>query len=83
DNDSFPILRSCYDKAKRFIESARRSGGRAFVHCELGMNRSITLCLAYLVEYSRMDLNVALKQILIHRPNILTNDGFKKQLVQF
>lgn len=83
DNESFPILRGSFDKAKQFIDSARKNGGRVLVHCELGMNRSITICLAYMVDGAGMKLLEAVESILGDRPNILTNQGFRKQLVEF
>ena len=83
DNETFPILRGSYDKAKQFINSAKEKGGRVLVHCELGMNRSITICLAYMVDGGGMKLLEAVESILGDRPNILTNQGFRKQLVEF
>jgi protein-tyrosine phosphatase len=37
-----------YD-AMGFLEDARRSGGRVYVHCVQGISRSATICLAYLI----------------------------------
>lgn len=83
DNETFPILRGSYDKAKQFIDTAKKNGGRVLVHCELGMNRSIAICLAYMVDGAGMKLMETVESILDDRPNILTNQGFRRQLVEF
>ena len=83
DNPSYPVLRACFEKAKKFIDRAGDSGGRALVHCELLVNRSVTLCVAYLVDLQRITLIQAVRQIQLDRPNILTNEGFRLQLIEF
>lgn len=83
DNPSYPIIRAHYRRAKTFIDGARESGGRALVHCELGVNRSATLCVAYSMELEQMSLLRAVRQLQIDRPNILCNEGFRRQLVEF
>jgi len=50
DVPGYPILTLHYGAARRFFEEAREAGGRALIHCELGVNRSATLAVAYLVD---------------------------------
>lgn len=83
DLPDYPILTLHYGQARRFFDEAREAGGRALVHCELGVNRSATLAIAYLVDSERVTLTQAVRQVRIDRPNVLRNDGFRRQLVRF
>ena len=83
DIPEYPILMLHYGQARRFFDDAREAGGRALVHCELGVNRSTTLAVAYLVESEQVTLTQAVRQVRIDRPNVLINDGFRRQLVRF
>jgi len=83
DTQRYPLLVRHYEPTKRFIERARKGGGRTLVHCELGVNRSTALCIAYLVDTQRLTLLKALREVKYSRPNILCNEGFRRQLIQF
>ena len=83
DIPGYPILMLHYRQARSFFDEARSAGGRALVHCELGVNRSATLAVAYLVESEQVPLTQAVRQVRIERPNVLLNDGFRRQLVRF
>jgi len=83
DIPGYPILMLHYRQARSFFDEARNTGGRALVHCELGVNRSATLAVAYLVESERVPLTQAVRQVRIERPNVLLNGGFRRQLVRF
>ena len=83
DIPGYPILMLHYRQARRFFDEAREAGGRALVHCELGVNRSATLAVAYKVDSERVTLTQAVRQVRIERPNVLCNDGFRRQLVRF
>lgn len=83
DYPGYPIIRTHYRCAKTFIDEAKDSGGRALVHCELGVNRSAALCIAYSMEAEQMSLLRAVRQLQIDRPNILCNEGFRRQLIDF
>ncbi|KAL9189227.1 hypothetical protein ACHAXT_011717 [Thalassiosira profunda] len=56
------------DEVVEFIEKARREGGRALSQCWYGRNRSVTTLVAYLMKYSDMTGNDALKLIQKTRP---------------
>ena len=56
------------DQAVEFIESARKSGGRAMSHCWHGMNRSVTVLVAYLMKYESMTAEEANDLIKQTRP---------------
>lgn len=53
--------------------------GKVFVHCAMGVSRSATLVLAFLMIHENMTLVDALKTVGSHR-DICPNTGFLSQL---
>ncbi|XP_055131640.1 dual specificity protein phosphatase 13B isoform X1 [Symphalangus syndactylus] len=53
--------------------------GRVLVHCAMGVSRSATLVLAFLMIYENMTLVEAVQTVQAHR-NICPNSGFLRQL---
>ena len=82
DTVGYPILRH-YRDVRLFIDRAMRNGGRVLVHCEMGVNRSAALCIAYLMEHQDLTLIQAIREVKISRPVILLNEGFRRQLYNF
>lgn len=72
-----------FDPACEFIERARCDHKGVLVHCTMGMSRSATLVLAYLVRHSSMSLAEALVWLKQRRPVASPNPGFMAQLVAF
>ena len=72
-----------FDEVYKFIEEARTSGGKVFIHCIAGMNRSGALTVAYCMEHLNMGPVEAAKLVKAIRPQILLNDEFRKQLIDF
>ncbi|ETE57654.1 Dual specificity protein phosphatase 26, partial [Ophiophagus hannah] len=69
-----------FQPAADFIHKAlSKSGGRILVHCAVGVSRSATLVLAYLMIYHRLTLVEAIKTVKDHR-GIIPNRGFLRQL---
>ncbi|GMS88181.1 hypothetical protein PENTCL1PPCAC_10356 [Pristionchus entomophagus] len=54
-----------------------------FVHCNAGISRSSTVCIAYLIHYADHTVNSAIEHIKSVRPVIRPNDGFLVQLRSF
>ncbi len=48
-----------------------------------GMNRSATIVAAYLMKYHKMTLMDTIWHMSLRRPWILSNPGFKKQLIVY
>uniref|UniRef100_A0A8C5RZE2 Dual specificity protein phosphatase n=1 Tax=Laticauda laticaudata TaxID=8630 RepID=A0A8C5RZE2_LATLA len=70
-----------FQPAADFIHKAlSKSGGRILVHCAVGVSRSATLVLAYLMIYHRLTLVEAIKTVKDHR-GIIPNRGFLHQLI--
>eukprot|EP01063_Lacrimia_lanifica_P033296 TRINITY_DN5873_c0_g1_i1.p1 TRINITY_DN5873_c0_g1~~TRINITY_DN5873_c0_g1_i1.p1 ORF type:complete len:306 (+),score=66.95 TRINITY_DN5873_c0_g1_i1:700-1617(+) len=80
DVDEYPVLDVHLDEACAFIASVN---GAVFVHCFAGVNRSATICVAYLMRQYRWPLSKAVAHVHARRPIVLTNLSFRKQLVRF
>ncbi|XP_077065400.1 dual specificity protein phosphatase 13B [Siphateles boraxobius] len=79
DMPSFDLSPFFYSAAK-FIKSAMSTpGGKVLVHCAMGVSRSSSLVLAYLMIHEDMTLVEAIKAVAQHR-NICPNSGFMEQL---
>ncbi|XP_068162172.1 dual specificity protein phosphatase 13B-like [Antennarius striatus] len=73
-------LKPFFYTAAGFIKSALSSpSGRVFVHCAMGLSRSSTLVLAYLMIQENMTLPDAIRAVSANR-NICPNSGFLEQL---
>ncbi|NWW34799.1 DS13B phosphatase, partial [Panurus biarmicus] len=79
DDPSFDLSIFFYDAANFIGKALNSSGGKVFVHCAMGVSRSATLVLAFLMIYENMTLVDALKTVSAHR-NICPNSGFLSQL---
>lgn len=64
-------------------DSVKNKGGRVFVHCQAGISRSATICLAYLMRTNRVKLDEAFEFVKQRRSIISPNFSFMGQLLQF
>lgn len=64
-------------------DSVKQSGGRVLVHCQAGISRSATICLAYLMHTQRVKLDEAFDFVKQRRQVISPNLAFMGQLLQF
>jgi len=62
-----------------FIDLALDAGGKVLVNCEMGMSRSSTCVLAYLMLRHHMSADEALSMVRKHR-FVRPNRGFLRQL---
>ncbi|KAF6731335.1 Dual specificity protein phosphatase 1 [Oryzias melastigma] len=76
-------ISSWFNEAIEFIDSVRNKGGRVFVHCQAGISRSATICLAYLMRTNRVKLDEAFEFVKKRRSIISPNFSFMGQLLQF
>ncbi|KAL3285739.1 hypothetical protein HHI36_000266 [Cryptolaemus montrouzieri] len=70
-----------FDLAAKFIDSAVRSGGKILIHCVVGISRSATLLISYLMIYKKMNAAEALEYTFKHR-KVFPNIGFLHHLAQ-
>jgi len=82
DTYGYPMMRH-FRESKAFIDSAHQQGGRCLVHCEMGINRSGCICIAYMMDHEHITLLTAIRRAKMDRPTILVNEGFQEQLIRF
>ncbi|XP_045926317.1 dual specificity protein phosphatase 13-like [Micropterus dolomieu] len=73
------ILSPFFYPTARYIRAALAVGGRVFVHCLMGVSRSATLVLAFLMIVEGLRLQEAVAAVRPHR-DICPNPGFLQQL---
>lgn len=71
------------EQAFAIMNPIREKGGRVLVHCNAGVSRSSTLCIAYLMRMEGMTFERAFQLVKSKRECIRPNDGFLKQLKMF
>lgn len=70
-----------FNEAASFIEGALQSRGKVLVHCVMGMSRSATIVIAYLMLRKGLNAEAAVRSIRMHR-DVRPNDGFLQQLCE-
>jgi protein-tyrosine phosphatase len=69
-----------FPESNQFIQQALSSRGHVLVHCYLGISRSSTLVIAYVMNLSRMPYTEANRLVRSKHKNSQPNDGFVTQL---
>lgn len=72
-----------FDRVADEISHIASRGGKVVVHCAVGVSRSATLCIVYLMKQHKMTLVVAHDYVRGRRPIIRPNTGFWKQLIDY
>ncbi|CAG8505659.1 11233_t:CDS:2 [Diversispora eburnea] len=73
-----------FDITSDFIHLAlEQENGTILVHCQLGISRSSSIVIAYLMKYQKMSFEDAYKFVTSKRPAIRPNVGFRKQLIEY
>ncbi|XP_059425727.1 dual specificity protein phosphatase 5-like [Carassius carassius] len=76
-------ISSHFQEAIDFIERVKAEGGKVLVHCEAGISRSPTICMAYIMKTQRLCLEQAFDVIRQRRAIVSPNFSFMGQLLQF
>lgn len=76
-------IRYDFDQAFDFIDEARAQGGKVLVHCMMGISRSATIVIAYLMSRYNMSLNDAYKLTKSRRSETNPNRYFMSLLSQY
>ena len=82
DHPGFNIM-PYLDKAVEFIEEAKNNNCNILVHCQMGISRSTTCLLAYLIAREGFNVVSGLSFVKKKRKMIMPNYGFVQQLTQF
>lgn len=70
-DDGIDSIRPHIERAMEFIEKCRLSGGKVLVHCRVGVSRSATIVIGYVMKHLEMDLASAYLMVRSRRLNIL------------
>ncbi|KAM6473066.1 dual specificity protein phosphatase 4 [Liasis olivaceus] len=76
-------ISSWFMEAIEYIDAVKVCHGRVLVHCQAGISRSATICLAYLIMKKRVKLEEAFEFVKQRRSIISPNFSFMGQLLQF
>ncbi|CAF2821147.1 unnamed protein product [Rotaria sp. Silwood2] len=80
DHDDADLLKE-WEKTFRFINEAKANNQCCLVHCKMGISRSASTVLAYLMKENNHSLADALEHVKKRRSCINPNGGFRNQLV--
>ncbi|CAF0788467.1 unnamed protein product [Brachionus calyciflorus] len=83
DDTPYAIINVYFDRMADKMHEHLSRGGRCMVHCVLGVSRSTSLVLAYLMKYKNMSLKSALDLVSSKRSCVRPNPGFWRQLVDY
>jgi predicted protein tyrosine phosphatase len=84
DQPDYFILVIHYDEFRELINRIRMRNERVFVHCFAGVNRSVTLCVAYVMQQHRLSVFECVEMLRRSgRPLVLENESFRNQLVEW
>lgn len=72
-----------FDQCADMIRETILQGSASLVHCALGISRSVTICLVYMIKYEDVSLRQAYIDIKKRRPIIKPNAGFWRQLIEY
>mmetsp|Transcript_53134 Transcript_53134/g.99867 ORF Transcript_53134/g.99867 Transcript_53134/m.99867 type:complete len:119 (+) Transcript_53134:3-359(+) len=82
DSENYPLIDRHWPTVQKFLLNQRKRERKVLVHCYAGMNRSTTMCVAFLMCYENLMLLEAVSLCARRRGLVLTNTGFVRQLVR-
>ena len=82
DSMDVNLLPKHFFVCRKFIRQAVESGTNILVHCRMGVSRSATIVIAYLMVEDGMTLAEAFQHVKGIRFHIQPNPGFQRQLEQ-
>lgn len=82
DVDETDLLKE-FDRTNKFIQEAREQGTGCLVHCKMGVSRSASCVIAYLMKEFNWSLEQTFQFTKQKRNCINPNDGFKQQLLTY
>ncbi|KIY72487.1 phosphatases II [Cylindrobasidium torrendii FP15055 ss-10] len=82
DSEEQNLIR-LFPQAKQFIDNARASGGKVFVHCNGGISMSPAFVVMYVMQAEKLSWEEALHLVQNRRYCISPNGGFLTQLKEY
>jgi hypothetical protein len=77
------MITNFFSECFNFIDSHIQSGKNIYIHCAMGISRSATIVIAYIMQKNKLSYNDAYKFVKEKRPQIDPNFGFCCQLMLF
>ena len=78
----FDIIATSWPSADRFLQKCRSEGRKVLVNCQAGHNRSACIMICWLIVREGFSLLGALEHVQKLRGTVLSNHGFRLQLVR-
>ena len=72
-----------FNECIEFIKSAHTKGENVYVHCAMGISRSVSIVIAYIMNTQNKTFQDALNYVRSRRPQADPNFGFCCQLMQY
>eukprot|EP00668_Euglena_longa_P003793 GGOE01004450.1.p1 GENE.GGOE01004450.1~~GGOE01004450.1.p1 ORF type:complete len:212 (+),score=66.03 GGOE01004450.1:70-705(+) len=66
-----------------FINTARDADAKVLVHCQVGVNRSPSIVIAYLMKHRFCNLLKGCKEVKERRPVVYPVEGYLRQLLEY
>ena len=82
DEPEFYIIKY-FEKSNEFINKVRTEGGSILVHCKMGLSRSPSFIIAFLIKYYGFTVDSAINFLKRKRPYVNINHGFIQQLHEY
>lgn len=73
DDSSYDLIQQHFDECFQYWQDCRRAGGKLFIHCMAGINRSGAMAIALLMATENMDLLTATRHCLQQRGPVCWN----------
>lgn len=83
DDDILEDILKYLPELTEIIEKHLKKGDKILVHCVMGMSRSASVVIAYLMQYKRMNYASAYHYTKSKRPIVNPNPGFVQQLKEY
>ena len=82
DDDPFENLAAVLPRATSFLAERLAADDSVLVHCFLGQNRSVAVCVAYMMMDGGLSLLDAVERVAAARGRILGSGSFQLQLAR-
>jgi len=79
DEETTDLLKH-FDTTYRFIRQAKAARGKVLVHCKMGISRSASVVISYMMKEYEMDLAATIIRVKEKRSVVNPNKSFIKQL---
>ena len=79
DEESTDLLKYL-DSTYRYIKTAKEEDGKVLIHCKMGISRSATVTISYVMKEYSMSLEEVMTMVKSKRSIVNPNKSFRKQL---